>query len=239
MKGQSLHIGLNRVSQTSYNQNITDLKGCENDAIAMQSLAESLGYSHTQVLLTKEATYQAVKAAIADSATQLEAGDIFLLTYSGHGSQILDMNRDEPDGLDETWVLFDKEIIDDELYQLWSKFATGVRIVVISDSCHSGTVTKSSNFEETHKGIDLDKSYVSACGILISACKDSQVAWDGTINSAFTEALLKTWDGGNFKGSYRQFRNAIAKSLPRSQSPNYFLFGSRSAKFSRQKPFSL
>jgi len=238
MTGISLHIGLNQVSQTSYNQIITDLKACENDAIAMRSLAESLGYSHTKVLLAKEATHQTVKAAIADSATQLEAGDIFLLTYSGHGSQILDTDNEETDRLDETWVLYDKEIIDDELYELWSKFATGVRIVVISDSCHSGTVTKS-NSERTHKGIDLEKIHVTANGILISACKDSQVAWDGEVNSAFTSALLKVWDNGNFKGSYRQLRNAIAKSLPRSQSPNYFLFGGRSAKFSRQKPFSL
>jgi hypothetical protein len=239
MTGISLHIGLNQVDKQKYKLNVSDLVACENDAIAMRSLAESLGYSHTKVLLTANATHQNVKAAIADSATQLEAGDIFLLTYSGHGSQILDMNRDEPDGLDETWVLYDKELIDDELYDMWSKFTTGVRIVVISDSCHSGTIAKSSSFEGTHKGIDLEKIHVTANGILISACKDSQVAWDGEVNSAFTSALLKTWDGGNFKGSYRQFRNAIAAKLPRSQSPNYFLFGGRSAKFSRQKPFNL
>jgi metacaspase-1 len=239
MTGISLHIGLNQVSQTSYNQIITDLKACENDAIAMRSLAESLGYFHTKVLLTKEATHQAVKAAITETAHLLEAGDIFLLTYSGHGSQILDRDSEESDGLDETWVLYDKELVDDDIYELWAQFKAGVRIVVISDSCHSGTVTKSSSFEKTHKGIDLDKGYVSACGILISACKDSQVAWDGTVSSVFTEALLSVWNDGKFGGSYRQFRNAIAAKLPKSQSPNYFLFGRRSTKFSRQKPFSI
>ena len=33
-------------------------------------------------------------------------------------------------------------LIDDELYELWSRFADDVRIVMISDSCHSGTVSR-------------------------------------------------------------------------------------------------
>ena len=42
----------------------------------------------------------------------------FLLTYSGHGGQINDVNNDEPDGLDETWALYDRELVDDELYAM-------------------------------------------------------------------------------------------------------------------------
>ena len=68
---------------------------------------------------------------------------MFLLTYSGHGSQVPDKNGDETeDGYDETWVLYDRQLVDDELYALWSKFAAGVRIVVLSDSCHSGTAIR-------------------------------------------------------------------------------------------------
>jgi hypothetical protein len=44
--------------------------------------------------------------------------------------------------MDETWVMYDRQLVDDELYDLWSQFAAGVRILVFSDSCHSGSVNR-------------------------------------------------------------------------------------------------
>ena len=52
------------------------------------------------------------------------------------------MNNEEHDNLDETWCLYDGELVDDELFGEWAGFAANVRVVVLSDSCHSGTVTK-------------------------------------------------------------------------------------------------
>jgi hypothetical protein len=85
----------------------------------------------------------AVLSELSSVARSLVAGDILVLYYSGHGGQIGDVNRDESDdGLDETWCLYDRMLVDDELYAMWSQFKAGVRILVISDSCHSGTVIK-------------------------------------------------------------------------------------------------
>ena len=53
-----------------------------------------------------------------------------------------DVIGEEADKLDETWCLYDGQLIDDELYFELSKFAAGVRILVLSDSCHSGTVVR-------------------------------------------------------------------------------------------------
>jgi hypothetical protein len=140
--GRSLHIGLNRVDPNAYEGWDGQLAGCENDARDMQAIANAQKFS-PKTLLTRSATSTAVTAAIADAAAKLMPGDSFFLSYSGHGGQVPDKNGDEKeDKMDETWVLYDRELVDDELYALWGKFQTGVRIFVLSDSCHSGTVAK-------------------------------------------------------------------------------------------------
>jgi hypothetical protein len=142
MSGLSLHIGLNRVDPAHYDGWNGALNACEFDANDMEALAKSRGFEASK-LLTDEATADAITAAIGDAADRLGPGDIFLVTYSGHGGQVPDKNaEEEPDRSDETWVAFDRQIVDDELYALWGKFRPGVRIMVLSDSCHSGSVTR-------------------------------------------------------------------------------------------------
>jgi metacaspase-1 len=81
---------------------------------------------------------------VKKAAKALKAGDIFMLTYAGHGSFVPDFSGDEKeDGQDETWCLFDRQLLDDEIYEWWTWFREGVRIVVVSDSCHSGTIIRS------------------------------------------------------------------------------------------------
>ncbi len=142
-KGISLHIGLNSVDAGHYAGWDGQLNACEFDARDMKTVAQSRGFSPT-LLLTTEATAEAVTTAIAESAKQLKSGDIFLVSYSGHGGQVPDTNHDErdPGRQDETWVLWDRQLIDDELWGLWKRFKRGVRILALSDSCHSGTVTR-------------------------------------------------------------------------------------------------
>ncbi len=140
-RGFSLHIGLNSVSPAYYQGWSGPLVACEADAHDMEHLAKALHYK-TQVLLTAQATRAAVLHALTDAAHTLDHDDIFFLSYSGHGGQVPDTNGDEPDHMDETWCLYDGELIDDELHQFYTRFKAGVRLVVLSDSCHSGTVTR-------------------------------------------------------------------------------------------------
>ncbi len=140
-KGISMHIGLNEVDPNHYGGWSGPLSACEYDAQDMDSIAKESGFT-TSVLLTNQATRSAVLNGISDAASELSSGDIFLMSYSGHGGQVPDWNNDERDNEDETWCLFDGELIDDELYARWGDFKKGVRILVFSDSCHSGTVTR-------------------------------------------------------------------------------------------------
>lgn len=140
-RGISVHIGLNSVDSNHYSGWSGNLRACENDARDMQSVADTCGYE-SRLLLTKDATSAGVLKAFAEAARVLAAGDVFLLTYSGHGGQVPDVNGDETDGMDETWCLYDRMLLDDELYRCWSSFAAGVRIFMLSDSCHSGTMSR-------------------------------------------------------------------------------------------------
>lgn len=141
MAGISLHIGLNRVDPKHYAGWAGPLNACEADAIDMEAIAAGRGLS-TNVLLTKDATREATRTAIRAAANKLVAGDLFVISYSGHGGQLPDLNDEESDGQDETWCLYDGQWVDDEMYAALSEFAPKVRVLLLSDSCHSGTVAK-------------------------------------------------------------------------------------------------
>ena len=137
----SLHLGLNTVSTAAYAGWDGLLAACEFDANDMAAIARGRGMKPT-VLLGKKATRKTVLTALRSAAKTLKAGDFFFLSFSGHGGQVPDTHRDEPDRKDETWCLFDGQLIDDELYLELSRFAAGVRVLVLSDSCHSGSITR-------------------------------------------------------------------------------------------------
>ena len=150
--GMSLHIGINYLDKKGYPCEPPiaafpdgwdgPLDSCEADATDLERIARNAGFK-TKVLLTKDATAKNVEDEIERAADTLKSGDIFLLTYAGHGGQVVDRSKDEEDMLDETWCLHDRQFIDDELYALYAKFDAGVRILILSDSCHSGTVSRS------------------------------------------------------------------------------------------------
>lgn len=140
--GYSLHIGLNTVDPDHYQGWSGPLAACEFDANDMERIATGRGFE-AKKLLTKHATRDAVVGSIREAAGMCNEGDIFMISYSGHGGQVPDYNLDEEhDRQDETWCLYDGQLIDDELYSEWKAFKAGVRILVFSDSCHSGTVVR-------------------------------------------------------------------------------------------------
>ncbi|MFB7862839.1 caspase family protein [Streptomyces sp. NPDC056069] len=266
--GLSLHVGLNRVDPDRYGGWDGTLVACENDARDMARLARAAGFADT-VLLTQEGTVDRITAALRDAAERLAAGDILLFTYSGHGGQVPDVTGpdDEPDRRDETLVFYDRQFLDDEVHQEFLRFDAGVRIVTLFDCCHSGSSIElpgaaavTGRFVPEPRQLELyerDRDFyddlqrslakaASASGngngppvILVSACQDNQVAADGDVNGAFTEALLAVWSDGGFHGDYRTFHRAIQRRLPPSQSPNLYTTGSPTEAFLAQRPFTV
>ncbi len=146
-KGHALVIGINRVNPGHYAGWDGALKVCEADANKIAAYLKKQKFGSVTKLLTKEATRPNVISALDSLAAKSNTGDLVVVYYSGHGgNEIPDFNKDEDDPwsdrYDETWCLYDAQLIDDELYYQWKKFKKGVRIVVVSDSCFSGDIAK-------------------------------------------------------------------------------------------------
>lgn len=141
MAKRALCIGINNYPGTHM-----DLAGCVNDANAWETELKARGFEVTKLLdaqATKAAMAQAMQAVIGGAAS----GDVVVITYSGHGTYVPDQSGDEVDGLDEGLCPYDIQtgggaLLDDEIHQIFAARKGGVKLVLISDSCHSGTVTR-------------------------------------------------------------------------------------------------
>jgi len=291
-KGISLHIGLNHVDATAYGGWDGALAGAVHDAHDMALLASSEAY-RTQLLTDRQATATAVLTAIRTAGGKLRPGDVFLLSYSGHGGQLPDtIPEGGPSGFDETWVCWDRQLLDDEVYAALASFARDVRVIVVSDTSHSGTNARSplapsppvrtpegarrariiptavSNADQsrrqalyqrirrssraeirramarqralTRRQSDLRKptSCLSARAVLLTACQDNEVAYDGPGNGAFTNALLTTWATGRFEGTYRDFVSLIRTRLS-AQTPGLLSIGRGATGWEASRPFTV
>lgn len=141
----TLNIGIN------YPNTSNQLYGCVNDANDWYSaLILQHGYISTTTapLVDNNATKQNIVEQISILISRLKYGDIGIITYSGHGTWVPDTSGDEPDHRDEALCPVDifnnpnNILIDDELDALFENRARGAKIVLISDSCHSGTVMR-------------------------------------------------------------------------------------------------
>lgn len=146
----ALCIGIN-----DYPGSSADLAGCVNDVKDWTTELKARGFS-VSTLLDSAATGKGMRTAIAELIGKAKAGDVAVVQYSGHGSYVPDRNGDEPDGYDEClcpYDIFSKgPLVDDELSKIFAARADGVRLVFISDSCHSGSVARFSPIEDAALG---------------------------------------------------------------------------------------
>lgn len=135
----ALNIGINRYGQGA------DLQGCVNDALDWSSALKSKGAA-TYVLTNEQATGEAIMTEMTELISRIKRGRTGVITFSGHGTWVPDEDGDEADHRDEAICpsdLWDHGVItDDELFTIFSARNYGARVVFISDSCHSGTVSR-------------------------------------------------------------------------------------------------
>ncbi|MEP6622352.1 MAG: caspase family protein [bacterium] len=118
------------------------LAGPENDAKLFETLLASAADSSASYELwpyaTEKATRSAVINALDFAASRLADGSTLVVYVAAHGGQVPNL-IDDGDPLDAI-ALYDGMLLDIELHELWCRFEPGVRIVMLADTCSSGTV---------------------------------------------------------------------------------------------------
>jgi len=139
------------IGVSDYQANLTPLAGARNDVLLIRELLKyqyNFDESNIEIMLDEQATRAQIFAAIRALSERAAVDDIVFIHFSGHGSQAPDTNGDEQDGFDETILPYDSrtpgiaDITDDELNSLIGGFRSE-SIIIVLDSCHSGTGTRS------------------------------------------------------------------------------------------------
>jgi Caspase domain/Domain of unknown function (DUF4384) len=158
--------------------------------------------------------------------------------FSGHGSQVQDLNGDEEDGLDETLVPYDgrtpgvPDIVDDELDEIFSHLHT-TRVLIVLDSCHSGTATRAIEFRARGIPQDLRIDLYRTAGdgtraivprvqsrlLVMSSAAENEEALDGPIegeyHGLFTYALAKSLSNSAPGASPRDVFTGLEQEMAR------------------------
>lgn len=147
MAKRAVLIGINK-----YQVPGADLQGCVNDVKNLSGvLTTYYGFAEKDIttLTDAQATKKAMERAIKKLIAKAKKGDVLLLHYSGHGSNVPDNDGDEADTRDEILCPTDLDwkdpFRDDWLRKTLGKLRAGVSLTVIMDCCHSGTITRVMN----------------------------------------------------------------------------------------------
>lgn len=236
----ALCIGINKYPSAP-------LAGCVNDANDWSDFLTKKGY-HVTKLLDKDATKKAIFGGIMNLVKSLNAGDKGVVFFAGHGTWIPDLNGDEVDGRDECLCPYDMSstnlLVDDELAECWVHIKPGVQLVLITDSCHSGTVFRFADGEEPYTPFiryippanifteqkDLTNAQLAmrftptslgdqpVQGLIhFAGCGDKEYSCDARFNNRPNGAFSRAaLDilNGNFHGTYQDLYTAIRKKLP-------------------------
>lgn len=175
----------------------------DKDVPYMKEMLAAAGYSDVRTLINRQATKASIFQAFKNLTKSCKTGDMVYIHFSGHGQLVTDVNGDEDDGWDESWIPYDaylrygandrgeKHLTDDEINVLLTgirnKIGTSGKLLVVVDACHSGDSSRGDNLDETVRGV-YDEFVIPTkkkAGLQIrtnkeqwltlSACKDFQL----------------------------------------------------------------
>lgn len=190
----------------------------DRDAGAVAGMLRENGFRDLFVLVGREATKAAIVAQFELLAGCCETGDTVYVHFSGHGQLVTDVDGDESDGWDESWVPYDayrkysprdrgeRHLVDDEINHLLTSVRERIGedglIAVSVDACHAGDSTRRSGQNSIVRGV-YDGFVIPSSGrcrtaarreywLTLSACRDYQLNQELPDGSGRLSAALCT-----------------------------------------------
>lgn len=215
---KALLVGINYIGTEN------ELHGCINDVNNMNNFLLSIGYAQENIKkITDNTVTKPTKQNIIDNLVKLVndavAGDELWFLYSGHGTTIFDASGDEVETrTDSALCPLDYQangvITDDTIRSLLLPLKKGVKLVIILDSCNSGTccdlkynyrdlsynrpnanmINYNSSQWVAKQTLLLNNNYTDCTGTIymISGSSDIQTSADTVINGSPSGALTGT-----------------------------------------------
>lgn len=226
MEAHGVTIGIN------YEGSGMALNGCLHDAQMWAGRLQANKFHSVVSLEEAQCTKAALVEAIRTALAKCPANGLFVLTYSGHGTIVppgnqawvpYDFDWKKPD----TWLTYDE--IDRVLIQYEQ---AGVRVVIISDSCHSAADPRrhmrSMNSNPTRfrylppppemvtriVGYPFGRNVVTADqdDILLAGCRKEQTSADAFIDGKYWGAFSYACDQALIKDPTLSYQAAVLKA---------------------------
>lgn len=242
------------IQDYAFHPDIPSLQGPLNDlSIVEHMLREHFGFQdgNIQILRDSEATHTGIAQAFRTLIDAVGTNDFVYIYYSGHGSQTPDLNGDEADGYDETWVSYgarqsagddpdNYDILDDEVNSWLSELSANTHnMVLVSDSCHSATVSRGESV--ISRGVSADKRHhplgtldyrqpASYPGVRVGAARDQESAIEITMQDnrhygLFTwywvEALQQSQPGETWYNIFKRAYTRVTAGRGNVQRPQF------------------
>lgn len=187
------------------------LNGCIHDVTNMSNtLVDAFDYDLNNITILRDdsSSFNSLptRSNIINAFNKLAQESIKLTEiwfhYSGHGSQIQDRTQDESDGFDEIIVPTDFKtagfITDDEIFNILKNISPKCRVILLFDSCHSGTICDLQYGFQTNGALNIRSNKILNHPNIVcfSGCRDPQTSVDAYSNvesrsvGAFTTMFL-------------------------------------------------
>ena len=229
-KGRALLFGLN------YSYESCKLQGCINDVLNTVTYLKQLKQvAFTDIKVCTDDTEQGRRDCMAQNLirnlyelalqSHSEQLDFVWIHYSGHGSQTLDRNKEELDGMDECLVPSDfrkSGLVPDDIVMAVLRYMNPkTKVVCVFDCCHSGTIADVKySWEGPNKcTVENILCNVPAKVLCLSGCRDDQVSMDaldsqaqafsGALTSCLLTVLCEASSSFSFSSSTTDVNNAF------------------------------